>query len=309
MLVMSGDQIYADDVAGPMLRAIHSVIETLGLQSEGLSGMEVDALQDECDLYRHKDCYYRRMHILPNMEGNRALLDTLFEGARRPIFTTDTAQNHLITLHEHLIMYLMVWSPIPWQLASMAMPANMSEREQTLYQKERRVIEGFVVRLSQVRRLLAHIPVAMIFDDHDITDDWNLNRQREEVVYNHPFSRRIIGNGLIAYFLCQGWGNNPDGFSAEMMEQLSAAIESPGQQPHAAFVEEMLTFQGWEYDWKTSPPLIVIDSRTRRWRSESSMIKPSGLLDWEALTDLQPKLYHNDSVLLVSPAPIYGVLN
>ena len=38
LLMMTGDQIYADDVAGPMLKAIHSLIERLGLYEETLSG-------------------------------------------------------------------------------------------------------------------------------------------------------------------------------------------------------------------------------------------------------------------------------
>ena len=36
--VLTGDQIYADDVAGPMLKAIHCLIERLGLYEETLSG-------------------------------------------------------------------------------------------------------------------------------------------------------------------------------------------------------------------------------------------------------------------------------
>jgi hypothetical protein len=34
----------------------------------------------------------------------------------------------------------------------------------------------------------------------------------------------------------------------------------------------------------------VLDTRTRRWRSESNLGKPSGLLDWEALCELQQAL-------------------
>jgi hypothetical protein len=34
----------------------------------------------------------------------------------------------------------------------------------------------------------------LIFDDHDITDDWNLSREWEEVAHGHPFSKRVIGN-------------------------------------------------------------------------------------------------------------------
>ncbi len=41
LLMMSGDQIYADDVSGPMLRAIHCLIERLGLFDEHLEGAVV----------------------------------------------------------------------------------------------------------------------------------------------------------------------------------------------------------------------------------------------------------------------------
>jgi hypothetical protein len=52
---------------------------------------------------------------------------------------------------------------------------------------------------------------------------------------------------------------------------------------------------------------VVIDSRTRRWRSEVAARQPSGLLDWEALTDMQRTLRDLPAVLLVSPAPVFGV--
>ncbi|MEY6432420.1 hypothetical protein ABC977_08395 [Thioalkalicoccus limnaeus] len=52
---------------------------------------------------------------------------------------------------------------------------------------------------------------------------------------------------------------------------------------------------------------MVIDTRTHRWRSERAAREPSGLLDWEALTDLQQTLRGQAAVLLVSPAPIFGV--
>ncbi|WP_135079625.1 alkaline phosphatase family protein [Terasakiella sp. SH-1] len=306
-LVLSGDQIYADDVAGPTLRAIHDVISALSCPAEGFSGLEAPAIQSSQDIYNHPDCYYGREEILPKVEGNRALMDMLFEGVHKPVFTTDTAHNHLITLHENLVMYLMVWSPVPWTLTQMSQPDGLSEENKTLFAKQKAILKQFVSGLEQVRRLFAHIPVAMIFDDHDVTDDWNLNRQWEEAVYNHPFSTRMIGNSLSAYFICQGWGNAPDKFSTDIITQLQDALEHPGHKQHDDFLHLLISFEGWEYDWQTTPPLIVIDSRTRRWRSESSMVKPSGLLDWEALGDLQQKLYGNDSVLLVSPAPIYGV--
>lgn len=54
------------------------------------------------------------------------------------------------------------------------------------YEKEKRATLQFVEGLSSVRRLLAHIPTAMIFDDHDVTDDWNLNRAWEALAYSGP---------------------------------------------------------------------------------------------------------------------------
>lgn len=307
MLVLCGDQIYADDVAAPTLSAIHSLIGTLQLPSEDLSQLDVPYLKCAEDVYQHPNCYYGRGDILPYEKGERALFDMLFEGVRKPIFTTDTAHNHLITLHEHLMMYLLVWSPYPWGMSDIIPPENMTPEQDARFRDEKEILDEFVAGLDQVRRLLAHIPVAMIFDDHDVTDDWNLNRQWEQAVYGHPFSKRMIANGLSAYLLCQGWGNNPDGFDTQMLDRLSQTIEAPGSAAHLEFTQNILDFQGWEYQWETTPPLIVLDTRTRRWRSESSMVKPSGLLDWEALIELQQHLFDKENVILVAPAPIFGV--
>ena len=66
LLLLSGDQVYADDVAGPMLRAIHQLITRLGLFDERLDGAVVD---DSQALYRHP-ASYRRADLLPALESN-----------------------------------------------------------------------------------------------------------------------------------------------------------------------------------------------------------------------------------------------
>ncbi|NVK18355.1 MAG: alkaline phosphatase family protein [Methylocystaceae bacterium] len=308
MLVLTGDQIYGDDVAGPMLHAIHQVIAELGLHNEEMSNLEGNAIKDSAGLYKHPDCYYNRENLLPKTDTSRELMDMVFEGVKKPVFTTDTAHNHLMTLAESLVMYLMVWSPRLWDLVDLeAIPTGLSTEDAALYRDEQQILAHFISGLENVRRLLAHLPVAMIFDDHDVTDDWNLNRQWEEAVYSNPFSKRMIGNALCAYLINQGWGNNPSAFDDSLLDHLEQALKQPGSVSHDQFIDKILGFEDWEYTWQTSPPLIVIDSRTRRWRSESSPVKPSGLLDWEAITDLQQRLKDQDSVLLVSPAPIFGV--
>ena len=47
---------------------------------------------------------------------------------------------------------------------------------------------------------IGHIAVT----DHDVTDDWNLTADWERCAYGHPFSKRIIGNALVAYLQMLG---------------------------------------------------------------------------------------------------------
>tara|TARA_Y100001968_G_C19438044_1_gene760938 strand:- start:510 stop:2507 length:1998 start_codon:yes stop_codon:yes gene_type:complete len=307
MLVLTGDQIYADDVAGPMLCAIHQVVAMLGLPDEPLAGGEKIGIVNAEGLYRHPASLYQRETLLPRHKGNVALIEVLFGGVEKPVFTADSAHNHLITLGEVLAMYLLVWSPALWPLINLNPPPSLQLASRSLYQSECQAIEEFIAGLPAVQRLLAHVPTAMIFDDHDITDDWNLSRGWEEVAYGHPFSRRVIGNALLGYWLNQAWGNNPDAFSDELLTLVQAALKDPGAEVHDDLIDRLLRFDQWHYTWHTTPPLVVIDSRTHRWRSESSAHKPSGLMDWETLTDLQQSLLGLNSVLLVSPAPIFGV--
>jgi hypothetical protein len=307
LLMMSGDQVYADDVAGPMLRAIHALIARLGLFDEQLDGAVVS---DSARLYEHSASYYHRADLLPALESNETLRERFFGGSRKPIFTSSSADNHLVTFAEVMAMYLLVWSPTAWTLIDPQAPALTPERRQR-YHLEQTRIDDFKAGLGNVARALAHLPSLMIFDDHDITDDWNLSAQWEETAYGHPFSKRIIGNALIAYMLCQGWGNNPDAFAGilEKTRQLSATankryLDSPLQDD---LIDELLRFQHWHFVLPSSPALVVLDTRTRRWRSEMALKQPSGLLDWEALSELQQELLDHPSAIIVSPAPIFGV--
>lgn len=307
-LVLSGDQIYADDVAGPMLRAIHALIARLGLPVETLEGTEECGVADSEQLYAHPAGYYRRETLLPRRQkGNLQLVEILFGGVEKPVFTTDSAHNHLITLSEVLAMYLLVWSPAGWGGLDLTPPDTLDAESRALYERERRQIDRFVAALPAARRLFAHLPVAMIFDDHDITDDWNLSREWEEVAYGHPFSRRVVGNAMIGYLINQAWGNRPEAFDDALLAGVADTLARPGHEAHEDCIRHLLGFREWHYAWPTTPPLVVIDTRTHRWRSESAARKPSGLMDWEALTDLQYQLRDHPAVLLVSPAPIFGV--
>ena len=307
LLMMSGDQVYADDVAGPMLRAIHALIAHLGLFDEFLEGAVVD---DSVSLYGHRASYYHRADLLPALDSNETLRERFFGGVKKPIFTSSTADNHLVTFAEVIAMYLLVWSPTPWTLIT-PRPPQLSAQEQLRYAREQVQIDQLRTGLPGVARVFAHLSTLMIFDDHDITDDWNLSAQWEQTAYGHPFSKRIIGNALLAYLLCQGWGNQPQVFGELLTQTQALTGQAQGNHLDAAaqddLLEVLLKFQQWHYVLPTTPALVVLDTRTRRWRSEFTLKQPSGLLDWEALSELQQELLDHPSAIIVSPAPIFGV--
>jgi hypothetical protein len=299
ILMMSGDQIYADHVAGPMLFAIHKVIKTLGLYEEVLPD---NALHGAVDIFGESPNYYERKALLPLTETTKYWR----KNQLTTIFTSDYVHNHLITLAEVNAMYLLVWSPSLWEDINLNdMPRN--EQHSNLQQTELQTIEAFVQGLPQVQRLLAHISCYMIFDDHDVTDDWNLTAKWEETAYNNPLAKRILGNALFGYWLFQGWGNQPTQFDTEFLVQANDYQLSPQTQQQDNFIERLLSFNRWHYHVDSQPKMLVLDCRTQRWRSENNLNSPSGLMDWESLCLLQQQLIGESAVIMVSPAPIFGV--
>ena len=300
LLMLTGDQIYADDVAGPMLYAIHKVINFLGLNPERFENAPV---ADSDALYSNAFTYYGRKRILPRTKVGKSWYR---RGGVKHIFSSSFAHNHLITFAEWMAMYFLAWSPVLWEQICFKTPP-LSEKHASTWDTEMDCIQNFIQSLPRVRRLFAHIPTYMIFDDHDITDDWNLTARWEQSAYGHPFTKQIIGNGLMAYFFCQGWGNAPDTFPDSFLQTVRQYAESPDTANHTRFIDSLLEFKHWHYEVPLFPELVVVDRRTRRWKRDLKLSSPSGLLDWEALMKLQQKLMKTDAVLLVAPAPIFGV--
>ncbi len=305
LLMMSGDQIYADHVAGTMLYAIHQVIALLGLNDESFSDTNLSAqgINKASELYQFNEQYFKRELLLPKSTVKASWYRPAKQQA---IFTSTYAHNHVMTFAENMAMYFLVWSPTLWQHVELE-GFNIPAKYQKTHQQELAAIKDFVSGLDKVQRLLAHTPTYMIFDDHDVTDDWNLTAAWEQAAYQDTLAKRIIGNSLFAYWLCQGWGNDPKQFKGDFYQAADNYQQQPDCQQHDAFIDYLLKFSHWQYTVDSQPKLVVLDSRTRRWRSEHSLDEPSGLMDWEALCELQQELIGHDSILLVSPAPIFGV--
>ncbi|MBZ0233425.1 MAG: hypothetical protein K8M05_13950, partial [Deltaproteobacteria bacterium] len=153
--------------------------------------------------------------------------------------TSDDTRSHLMSFGEWMAMYLFVWSNTLWPAKS-DIPSFWDVKavveakldQQGVSENERRKIidEMLHARLNtdpvqrdnvltlydalpNARRALANVPTYMIFDDHEVTDDWNMNRKFCQNVYAHPMGRALIQNGLVAYSLCQHWGNTPEQFA------------------------------------------------------------------------------------------------
>ncbi|MBD1556480.1 alkaline phosphatase family protein [Vibrio sp. S9_S30] len=310
MLFMAGDQIYADHVAGPMLSAIVQVIDLLGLPNETFSDTNIAStnIASTADLHAHADCFYGRENLLPRYQEKKSGLLSFMPSIPSPIFSSRDCGNHLVSFSEFFAMYLLVWSPQLWEhVAYSCIPEALASKLKTRWEKERTQIEQFIEGLPFAHRLFAHLPTYMIFDDHDVTDDWNLTIGWEKAAYSNAFSKRIIGNGLLSYWLCQGWGNEPTHFNSEFLALANAFFETPNMKNQDVLIQHLYQFEKWHYTIHTSPKVVVLDTRTRRWRSESKMNKPSGLMDWEALIEFQQELMHQDKVVVVSAAPMFGV--
>ncbi|MCB1894376.1 MAG: hypothetical protein H6945_14730 [Zoogloeaceae bacterium] len=156
LLLLTGDQVYVVDVCGPMLRAIHDLLDRLELANEGLAGSDDADVRDTDSLYRHPCCYCHRERLLPRRKRNFAVLEILFGGVEKPVFTADNAHNHLITPGEMLAMYPLAWSPAAWHDVMPDAPAGLDDADLRRYRQEASVLEGFVADLGRVRRVMAH---------------------------------------------------------------------------------------------------------------------------------------------------------
>ena len=122
-----------------------------------------------------------------------------------------------------------------------------------------------------VRWLLSTVPSAMIFDDHDVRDDWNTSRAwRDEMRATSWWQRRVTG-GLAAYWLYQHLGNlSPEDCAADGTLAALAAVEDGWPLLHELATRADAEADGhkgyrWSYRRDLSRSrLLVIDSRCGR---------------------------------------------
>jgi hypothetical protein len=328
-LFLMGDQIYADDVADPLF----PILTELGKELIG-------------------DMEYGKLHeLLPDnlntrldqVNGRQFLIEHLAN------FSTRKSDNHLITLGEYAAMYLFSWSPEIWdyihenelllsfqQLQEKNKLHLKWDKDEKTRMKELSMLEArydeqienirdFVVSLTAARRLMANTPTYMIFDDHDMTDDWNISEKWTSTVRESSLGKHIIGNGLAAYWLFQGWGNEPEGFDQIFFRKVNCYIASTSidSASYNDGLNYLWNYHSWHFIAPTVPKTVFLDTRTQReFDPRPKAIKLGRMIEettrtplliskegWEAISQ---KLIHSgwrskSPLNIVSPTPFYGM--
>lgn len=203
-LFLTGDQIYGDDVADPLLWAS-------SMLGDALLGWEERLPVDQ---NKPTDVgYYTPKQLSP---GHRVEVATYQAGFTAGLHNKEAkVASHLLSLGEYYAAYLLVWSPVCWPTTFPKGREMMAARKASqLWDREVRDMRQFIHTLWKVRRALANIPVYSIFDDHDVSDDWNLNQAWCLRVLGRPLGQRTVQNALLAYAVSQAWGNTPKQFEA-----------------------------------------------------------------------------------------------
>jgi hypothetical protein len=314
LLLLTGDQLYADDVAAPIVPRLRRVAQDV-----------VDL--DELAFF-----------------GGAVPI----QGRQEPTLgfglTSDAAANHLWSFAEFCAMYLLSWSDVLWPAALPAwsdvdLGADLAAEhglDEASWTDLATRLGTFRAALPRARRVMANVPALMIFDDHEVTDDWNLDHPWAQAVYGDAQGRRVVTNGLLAYNVFQHWGNVPARFAtpgtpeasvlagAEWVDAATAhdtagvraALGIPAAVAAAPTELRDLTDAGAvRYDLRLTPAdgwpvqVLLLDERTARGYQTAAPGRGSRV-GTNALDEMLPAPDANvpaaTTTVLVAPAPIAG---
>jgi hypothetical protein len=282
-LFLTGDQIYADDVADSLIGTISELAPVL--------------------------CGVDELIPWPGAPREGRPLSTIGRGDRsaalKGLFTSGEAANHLVGFGEFAAMYLLAWGAAAWKGTAWTTWPPRGSRFADLPDVQR-----YHDAIPWVRRLLANVPTYMIFDDHDVTDDWNLTPGWTFRASLHPLSRRVICNALAAFAVFQSWGNDPtpttEGPSwPDLLDRVSRWAGSSTRADPA--FEDLLLRRYWGFTTPPHPRVLVLDTRSHRETAGRRPNAPAILLDAERLAHFDAAFKQMTSpFIVVSPVPLVG---
>jgi hypothetical protein len=286
-LFLTGDQIYADDVADPLIQYLAQFgVKLLGWEEQIIG---IDRKLTELRI------------------GERQQI--VNEYAK---FTSENAGNHLLSFGEFAAMYLIAWNIENW-------PEKYPSEFEKFPQKEQLNIDLQIKQLNRarnvmpaIRRVLANIPTYMICDDHEITDDWNITKEWYEGVKASKCGKQVVANGLAAYWAFQAWGNNPELYNDNFIRFITEYLAKNGNMTTSErneFEDYLWNFHHWTFDCPTNPSTIFLDCRTQR--QFDSFQGPPRLVNEEELQSVleivkRINYKKGDPLIFVIPTPVFG---
>lgn len=282
-LFLTGDQVYANSPAPALLLMLTDAGNVLvgGLNGAGEPNWE------------------------ESLPPNNKKPSDLKPGARNDVVTKDgglpsNGGSHCLAFGEFSAMHLFVWSPLLWPkelpdfedvypdkprrisfpLTPLG-PVEVDSEDFQAYRDDDKRLRAFRTSLRQVRRALANIPTYMIFDDHEVTDNWYLVKEWCQEVLSKPLGRRIIQNGLLAYAVFQAWGNTPDQFEANqpgqaLLEAASTWVQKQEEKSPLQAIRE----QEEKIARRVGLPKINELFTTDDGSEDSIIAHPEGSLNW-----------------------------
>jgi len=165
-----------------------------------------------------------------------------------------------------------------------------------------------------VALLFANLPVFMMFDDHDITDDWNITSGWLAQALQDRKWVAAITNGLIAYWMYQGWGNPlPAGGTSDPRVNILAESARTGDDV-INDLRQIIRPDPGHYDYyytiESDPRVTVIDARlNRKFVAPATSITPYVSIDDDMLGEaqwkwLEKQLKADGPVVLCSSVPL-----
>ncbi len=295
-LVLTGDQIYGDEVAGALIGHLRQLATTLLGPSDETSVPGVGNLSQ----------------VPPY--GRQALAD-------HACFTSTKAENHLLSLGEYVAAYLIAWDEATWPATFPAFddvgpePPGTTARDRHQRRKLHKQYDTEVERLEAARRaipaarrVLANVPTYTCFDDHDVTDDWNLTRLWRDRVHASPTGRRVIANAMAAFWAFQGWGNDPERFGGELADVIAQGADDAGR--GSTYERTLWDFDRWAYTVPVTPPMIVLDTRTQRaFDSAEGAARLIGHAELDRVRQLAMDAGVQEArhAIFVSAVPVFGL--
>ncbi|GAC1640628.1 MAG: alkaline phosphatase D family protein [Ktedonobacteraceae bacterium] len=169
---------------------------------------------------------------------------------------------------------------------------------------------------SDVRQVLACLPTYMMFDDHEIKNNWNITPQWYSTMLQAG-QEQVLVDGLIAYWVYQGWGNL---VQREDTRYLLLRVMQEAEQSDVDILETLRTqirrevcgerLGRWHYEIQTVPPLFVLNTRSERTsvftQEQDAIYGPTRIISQTQMQELATWMQNHDTSpsLLISSVPV-----